>query len=428
MCDTIVALHNSTKSGRTLFGKNSDREPDEAQNLVSTPARENRSGSSVRCTYISIPEAETTYATLLCQPFWMWGAEMGLNEHGVSIGNEALFTRVKPEITGLTGMDLLRLALERSTTAKQALAVIIELIREHGQGGNCGYRHDFRYMNGFLICDHEEGYVLETVGRMWAWKAIKDFWSISNVISITDDFDSASPDLVDFSVDRGWCGKKSGFNFRMCYSDRLFTWGAKGLQRQERTRKLLGESAGRLDEAAFISILRDHGDLQVHRPSTRPVSVCMHAAEPFIKRSQTVNSMVASLGKDGIRAAATGSSSPCITQFFPLPFPGRAMPSGYKASSADFNADAHWWRHEMTHRRLLLDGKLDAISKEIQSLLESRESALFDHAEKSYVEMEAIEKEIEILVKGCPSSKPGWFYKMFWKKLNRINRIPASTP
>ena len=33
MCDTIVALGTATKEGDTLFGKNSDREPDEVQNL-----------------------------------------------------------------------------------------------------------------------------------------------------------------------------------------------------------------------------------------------------------------------------------------------------------------------------------------------------------------------------------------------------------
>ena len=117
MCDTLVALGPATADRRTIFGKNSDREPDEAQNLVFVPRAQWPAGASVKCTYITIPQAAETAAALLSQPFWMWGAEMGVNEHGVAIGNETIFTKHKPGDGGLTGMDLLRLGLERSRTA-----------------------------------------------------------------------------------------------------------------------------------------------------------------------------------------------------------------------------------------------------------------------------------------------------------------------
>ena len=93
MCDTLVATSEATRDGVVVFAKNSDREPNEAQHLVYVPAKDFPAGSQVRCTYIEIPQVEHTYALILSKPFWIWGAEMGVNEHNVVIGNEAVFTK-----------------------------------------------------------------------------------------------------------------------------------------------------------------------------------------------------------------------------------------------------------------------------------------------------------------------------------------------
>ena len=126
MCDTLVSL---TDDG-VLFAKNSDRDPNEAQVLRWHPASDHEPGTEVACTWISIPQVTRTHAVLLSQPWWMWGAEIGTNEHGVVIGNEAVFTRElalgRREPDALLGMDLLRLALERAATATDAVAVIVE--------------------------------------------------------------------------------------------------------------------------------------------------------------------------------------------------------------------------------------------------------------------------------------------------------------
>src|SRR3990172_498427 len=81
MCDTVVATGAVTADQVTLFGKNSDREPNEAHYVQYIPAGEHPPESRVKCTYLEIPQAEKTYAVLLAKPFWMWGAEMGANEH-----------------------------------------------------------------------------------------------------------------------------------------------------------------------------------------------------------------------------------------------------------------------------------------------------------------------------------------------------------
>ena len=48
----------------------------------------------LQCTYIEIEQAEESLAVVLSKPAWMWGAEMGANQAGVVIGNEAVWNRL----------------------------------------------------------------------------------------------------------------------------------------------------------------------------------------------------------------------------------------------------------------------------------------------------------------------------------------------
>ncbi len=227
MCDTLVVVGSRS----VLFAKNSDRDPNEAQVLEWHPRREHAEGTSLRCTWIEIPQVRQTHAVLLSRPFWMWGAEMGANEHGLVIGNEAVFTNQPYAKLGLTGMDILRLALERADDAESAVRVMVELLETHGQGGGCGHEHPgFTYHNSFLIADPTRAIVLETAGRAWATEEVRGGRSISNALTIP--------------------------GFAEKHSDRIRTWASGARLRGSRT-QCLAESARMPGDMA--AILRDHG-------------------------------------------------------------------------------------------------------------------------------------------------------------------------
>ena len=55
MCDNIVALGPATADGSVIFGKNSDREPNEPHYVTIFPRATHPQDSVVHCTYIDIP-------------------------------------------------------------------------------------------------------------------------------------------------------------------------------------------------------------------------------------------------------------------------------------------------------------------------------------------------------------------------------------
>src|SRR5699024_6114614 len=126
-------------------------------------------------------------AVLISRPWWMWGAEMGTNEYGVTIGNQAVFTTSATRgAPGLLGMDLVRLGLERARTADEAIETIVSLLEAYGQNGSCSYEHRaFTYHNSFVIADSSHAVVLETAERQWASEYVRTrSRSISNGLTI----------------------------------------------------------------------------------------------------------------------------------------------------------------------------------------------------------------------------------------------------
>jgi secernin len=351
----------SSASGHILFGKNSDRQRNEAQVIELVPALTHAAGSTVACTYLSIPQVPHTHAVLLCRPFWIWGAEMGANEHGVVIGNEGLHARVgPPRGSALTGMDLIRLALERASTAEQALHVITNLLEMHGQGGNCGHLEPALYHNGFLIADANEAFILEAIEREWLVERAGNLRTLSNRYSIQ------APE----KVSRG-LGVLLGDAVVHSHADQLADPGQEHIgnaeARRARSMTLLANKAGGLSVMDMMGVLRDHGHEQESGEWSADCAfrrtICMHAGTD--KRSgQTVGSMVSELAPNACVHWVTGTAAPCISIFKPILL--NADPPAIGPVPTDrFDERTLWWRHERLHRTALA-GNFAAFLRGIQ--------------------------------------------------------------
>jgi len=344
----LVALPNATRYGCTIFGKNSDREPNESQ-LVEFVPRMKRSEDYAKLTFGVVPQVKETYAVLVVRPWWIYGAEMGINEYGVAIGNVAVFTKEPYEERGILGMDMVRLALERARTAGEALRMLVSFIEEYGQGGNYSYEKRFRYHNSFIIADSSEAWVLETAGRYWVAKKVKDVYSISNALSIESEWDLAHDEVVKRGVSKHGCSRDR-FSFAECFSDRLFTWASKGRERRRFTYSELKKRSGRLAVEDFIAVLRSHTE-EPYKPSKGSMrDICMHYGGP-LRPSQTASSAVFVICPWGWIALVTGTSNPCISLYKPLQL-GAALPSG--GCSNKYSDECYWWRAERLHRKLNL--------------------------------------------------------------------------
>lgn len=358
MCDTMVAVGSATKSGKVIFAKNSDRECNEPH-LLTHVARQTYNMSEnpvLKTTYMEIPQVTQTNAVMLLKPSWLWGCEMGANEHGLNIGNEAVFTLEEAGPEALIGMDMIRIALERCKTADEAVDMMIWLLDTYGQGGNCGYTNEFTYHNSYLIADSEKAWVLETAGQYWAAKEIEDFYVISNGLSLGTNYDRCHPELVAHAVEKGWCRSKEDFHFAWCYGNKAIEARACFVDRSCLSRNHLNKNKGQITEVTMMQALRLHSPaVEGNQFETgSAASVCMHYGDNA--RSQTTGSYVAVIDKEKPTYYVTGSSLACISLFKPCwLMDGMA---GFFTEQQKEDAILYWFCRESLHRAILA-GQMD---------------------------------------------------------------------
>jgi len=400
VCDTIVVV----EPDRVLFAKNSDRDPNEAQLLDWQPRQTHEAGSRLRCTWIEIDQVAETNAVLLSRPFWMWGAEIGANEHGVVIGNEAVFTDQPYAAIGLTGMDLLRLALERATTAATAVDVITDLLEQHGQGGGCGHeKRSFTYHNSFIVADPHAAFVLETAGSLWAVEQVTaGARSISNGLTIAGFADHA---------------------------DRLHTHFSHCRTRQAITQAAATRATTVAD---LMTVLRDHGTggpVPAYSPLTGAMAApCMHAGG-LAAASQSTASWVAELRADGTHQHwATATAAPCTSVFKPVRV---TEPLDLGPEPTDrFDARTLWWRHELLHRRVMADpARLLPLYAGARDELEARWIADQPEPWAAFAEAEArlADWAADVWRSSEHDTRPVWA-RRYWRARARRSGLPDRPP
>ena len=192
MCDTLCAPGPSGM----VFAKNSDRPPGEVQ-VVWPFGRRASVGCTLRSQYLTIGDTGA-HATLLSCPTWLWGAEHGVNEHGVAIGNERVSTThdAASAQPALIGMDLVRLGLERARSAAEAVDHMAGLLEACGQGGVADAARQEAYDSSFLVADPTHVFVLDTAGSDFAAAPYPGGTAISNRITIGTEWTRASGALA----------------------------------------------------------------------------------------------------------------------------------------------------------------------------------------------------------------------------------------
>jgi dipeptidase len=375
-CDTSVALGAATVDGSTIFAKNSDRSANEAQPLIHVPRASHAPGETLACQYIEIPQVETTWEVIGSRPCWLWGFEMGVNEWGVAIGNEAVLTREPYEERALIGMDLVRLGLERGRTAGEAKRVICALIERYGQGGSCEESFFRTYHNSFIIADPESAWIVEAAGHHWAARRARDRAAIGNLLTIGTDFDDVSGKLIGHAHEAGFA--TAPFDFAAAYRDPEADLSTR-VCRLDRARAILGGHAGKITVPDMMALLSDHngGDLP-ERAEPLP-TLCMHGCPE--RPGETAASMVAHLKPGHPRELTatvwTAFGSPCLSVYRPVyPF-AVGLPAHLNDGASTCSSSSPWWTFERLQRLVAANPSLAA---RVRPSLQALQAAFFNEA------------------------------------------------
>ncbi len=315
--------------GGMIFATNSDRPVGEVQ-LAMPFGRRPTAGCTLRTQYLSIGDTGA-YAVFLSCPTWLWGAEHGVNEFGVAIGNERVGTvhEAAGARPALVGTDMVRLGLERARSAQGALDILIDLRETYGQGGIAdavhGAVHGAVDDSTFLIADARQAFVLHGSGTTHTAASFPQGTAIGDRLSVESAWTAASPDL---------------------HAQRA--------------------TADALTPAAAAAHLRDHD-----------VGVCRHGPERSVTAASLVAVLPYDLDEGAPLRAYVALGSPCVSVYVPAFLRTAAGPPPFVP--IELSSETMWRSADTLRTRVEADP--DALGQ-IREVLDPVEEELWSEADE----------------------------------------------
>ena len=325
----------------------------------------------LRTTHIVIPQARETHEIIIDKAYWTWGGEIGLNEHGVAVGNEAIFSNREEKSDGLITGDLLRLMLERAETCDKAMQVFENVLTAHGQGGNCELRGNSHFDSSYLVSDKSSAYVIETAGRDWVAREVKGVGAISNAMTIHADWQTSCVPL-----------KPNGdgkIDFQKTFEDEQKVSSVGARQRRQVAYDWMKAREGKIDLRTMADLLRQHPEGYDPAEGEVCTNICMHAGPHPNRFWQACGAMMMEAAPHGAMAWVTATSGTCVSVFKPVYF-GAAMPETGPLPREIHTDDALWWKHEHLHRRAM--AAFHTLGAEIRASFERLEDEFFAEGRK----------------------------------------------
>ena len=430
MSITFILPGAATADGATYIGRNSHHPANEAWIVRNIEPVSNDSVSSLDCRHVTLTQVRDRNGCLLAGPWWSWGGEVGSNDQGLVVAFETTLTKEHETEPGLTGYELVRLVLERSSDVSEALDVLTWLIQKYGQGGTAEDNHE--NIPGdccFVLGDHQEFWLVETAGRHWVARKIEGPQVLGPRLVIDDRHEYSSYSLLQYAQARRIIVADSSLiDFAAAFAS-----GPKRAAYFRALEKRL-QDAPKLEGGAqqvleLMDILRTRSGN--HPRQGKSDDIALHAR--YRQPAQTTGAMVMRLSAKRIEHFTTGAAAPDLALFKPIGA-GNLFDQALDGQDlSTYSAGSYWWRHELLHRKLIALRELDeayfvernALEIDmVQTILNSKASDQPDQIGKQQKYL--LEWERGWLEKIAAQSPAPHFLRPFatyWHKLNKLAEL-----